>query len=131
MQNYSINLSIEMEFQVFMILHMKTEKSTMLLIHVNISLESVNIFLVTNTYQLNGVEIKLYNIFIIILRQILLLPGLQSKVEARNVNYPCKTIKDYGDQAKCQCKMNLCFCHPANKKCSPLLMVLQNKKKLH
>jgi hypothetical protein len=68
MQNYSINLLIEMEFQVFMVLHMKTEKSTMLSIRVNISLENVNIFLMTNTYQLNGVEIKLYNIFIIILR---------------------------------------------------------------
>jgi hypothetical protein len=57
-----------MEFKVFMVLHMKTEKSTMLSIRVNISLESVNIFLVTNTYQLNGVEKKHYNIIIIILR---------------------------------------------------------------
>jgi hypothetical protein len=68
MQIYSINLSIEMESQVFMVLDMKTDKSKTLSIRVNISLKSVNNFLVTNTYQLDGVEIKLYNIFIIILR---------------------------------------------------------------
>jgi len=42
-----------------------------------------------------------------------MLPGLQSKVEARNVNFPCKNVADCGDPAKCECKMNLCFCHPA------------------
>lgn len=43
-----------------------------------------------------------------------MLPGLQSKVEARNVNYPCETVADCAyDPAKCECKMNLCFCHPA------------------
>jgi hypothetical protein len=68
MQIYSINLLIEIESQVFVVLDMKTDKSKTLSIHVNISLESVNNFSVTNTYQLDGVEIKLYNIFIIILR---------------------------------------------------------------
>jgi hypothetical protein len=51
-----------------MVLDMKTDKSKKLSIRVNISLERVKNFSVTDTYQLDGVEIKIYNIFTIILR---------------------------------------------------------------
>ncbi|EOY32073.1 hypothetical protein QQP08_024766 [Theobroma cacao] len=39
--------------------------------------------------------------------------GLQVGVEARNINTPCNTVKDCADPIKCECRMNLCFCHPA------------------
>ncbi|OMO57769.1 ATP-binding/protein serine/threonine kinase [Corchorus olitorius] len=39
--------------------------------------------------------------------------GSQVGVEARNINIPCNTIKDCPDPVKCECRINLCFCHPA------------------
>ncbi|WRX34044.1 hypothetical protein QQP08_026531, partial [Theobroma cacao] len=39
--------------------------------------------------------------------------GLQVEVEARNINTPCNTVKDCANPIKCECHMNLCFCHLA------------------
>ncbi|KAJ4851669.1 hypothetical protein Tsubulata_014493 [Turnera subulata] len=38
--------------------------------------------------------------------------GNQLGVEARNVPFPCQTVADCSPPGLCECRMNLCFCHP-------------------
>uniref|UniRef100_A0A3N7G3C2 Bifunctional inhibitor/plant lipid transfer protein/seed storage helical domain-containing protein n=1 Tax=Populus trichocarpa TaxID=3694 RepID=A0A3N7G3C2_POPTR len=38
--------------------------------------------------------------------------GTQLGAEARNINIPCKTVKNCVPAGHCKCIMNLCICHP-------------------